>query len=100
MKYLIPAIVAVVSLCATSAQACNPVAIVAPQQAFYAAPVYAQQIVAAPVVYQAQVQAVNYAAPLQLAIVDNHHCRQAVRVQRQRFRNRVQRQQVNVNVGY
>lgn len=70
MKYLIPAIVAVVSLCATSAQACNPVAIVAPQ-AFYAAPVVAQQVVAAPVVYSPVVQAVQvaYAAPVVQQVV-------------------------------
>ena len=72
MKYLIPAIVAVVSLCATSAQACNPVAIVAPQQAFYAAPVVAQQFVAPvyqPIVQAVQVQQVAYAAPVVQQVV-------------------------------
>lgn len=98
MKYLIPAIVAVVSLCAASAQACNPVAIVAPQQAFYAAPVVQQQVVYQPMVQAVQVQSVAY-APVVQQVAIGHHCRQQVRVQRQRIRVRPARvQQVNVQV--
>ena len=79
------------------AAACNPV------QAIVAAPVYAQQFVAAPVVYQAQVQAVQVQAvayaPVVQQVAIGHHCRQAVRVQRQRIRVRPARvQQVNVQV--
>lgn len=87
MSKFIPAIVAVVSLCAASAQACNPVAIVAPQQAFYAAPVVAQQFVAPvyqPVVQAVQVQQVAYADVQQVVVkqqrVRRHPVRRALQV--------------------
>lgn len=78
MKYLIPAIVAVVSLCAAEVQACHPVAIVAPQ-AVYAAPVVAQQVVAAPVVYQAQVVAQPVAYAVTAPVVQQVVVKQRVR---------------------
>lgn len=71
MKYLIPAIVAVVSLCAAEVRACEPVALLAPQ-AVYAAPV-AVQAVYQPQVLALEVQPVHYALPLQVR-VRNHHC--------------------------
>ena len=89
MNRFILAIVTVLAIPAVG-WSCNPVALVAPQ--VYAAPIVAQQVVAAPVVYQpvvqaVQVQQVAYAAPLQLAVVQNHHCRQALRAQRQQLKH-------------
>lgn len=98
MKSILAAIVAASTLLvAAESRACNPV------QAIVAAPVYAQQFVAAPVVYQAQVQAVQVQAvayaPVVQQVAIGHHCRQQVRVQRQRIRVRPARvQQVNVQV--
>lgn len=97
MTKFIPAFVAVVLLGAAVSNACPPVAIVAPQQAFYAAPVVQQQVVYQPMVQAVQVQAVAY-APVVQQVAIGHHCRQAVRVQRQRIRVRPQRAQVNVQV--
>lgn len=97
MKSFILAITTVLAIPAVG-MCCNPVAIVAPQQAFYAAPVVQQQVVYQPMVQAVQVQAVAY-APVVQQVAIGHHCRQAVRVQRQRIRVRPARvQQVNVQV--
>lgn len=82
--------------------ACNPVqSITSYQSSAFVAPIVVQPVYQP--VYQAQVQAVQVQAvayaPVVQQVAIGHHCRQAVRVQRQRIRVRPARvQQVNVQV--
>jgi len=73
-KFIAAIVAASTLLVAAESRACNPV------QAIVAAPVYAQQFVAAPVVYQAQVQAVQVQAVAYTPVV------QQVVVKQQRVR--------------